>query len=115
MSLPSAGELNRRIVIKAKQDMPAMGGGISVSDTVVATVWAKHQPVGAALFFGTKQNEEGVTDRFIVRRSATVTERSITGEHVIEWDGQRYRVKRASDLEGARRFVMIETENLGNV
>ncbi len=115
MALPAIGELNRRIVIKAKQDMPAMGGGITVNDTPLATVWAKHQPVGAALYFGGKQIEEGITDRFFIRRSATLNERTITGEHVIEWDGQRHRVKRASDLEDARKFVMIETENLGNV
>lgn len=115
MALPVAGDLNRRIVIKRWQDMPAMGGGITQIDTLVGEVWAKHEPVGNALFFGTAQVGENITDRFILRRSATLTERTITAEHVIEWDGQRYRVRRASDLNDARRFVMIETENLGNV
>jgi len=115
MSLPAAGELNRRIVIKGWQDMPAMGGGITQTFDAGKPASAEHQPVGAAIFFGTKQIEEGVTDRFIIRRSGELNERTITGEHVIEWDGQRYRVRRASDLEGARKFVMIETENIGNV
>lgn len=115
MALPAAGEINRRISIKRRQDMPAMGGSITPTDTLVSDAWAKHEPVGNALFFGTKQVGEDITDRFIIRRSALLTERTITAEHIIEWDGQRYRVRRASDLNDARCFVMIETENLGNV
>jgi SPP1 family predicted phage head-tail adaptor len=115
MSLPAAGELNRRIVIKAQADIPAMGAAITQNFTTLATVWAKHQPVGAAVFFGTKQVGENVTDRFIVRRNSTVNEQKVTGDHVIDFAGSRYRVKRASDLEGARQYTMIEAECLGNV
>jgi len=115
MTLPAAGELNRRILIKKRQDMPAMGGGISQTYDAGVQMWAKHVPVGTAIFFGTKQVGEDLTDRFIVRRTSTLNEKTITGEHVVEWDGQRYRVKRASDLEDARTFIMLETENLGSV
>lgn len=115
MSLPAAGELNRRIVIKSQSDIPAMGAAITQNFTTVATVWAKHQPVGGSIFFGTKQVGEDVTDRFIVRRTSLVNEQTITANHVIESNSTRYRVRRASDLEGARQFTMIEAECLGNV
>jgi len=115
MSLPAAGELDRRIAIRTQVDMPAMGAAITQSFTTLATVWAKHQPVGSAIFFGTKQVGEDVTDRFIVRRNTTVNEQTVSANHVIEFAGNRYRVRRASDLEGARQYTMIETECLGNV
>lgn len=115
MSLPQAGELDRRIIIKEQSDIPAMGAAITQNFTTVATVWAKHQPVGSAIFFGTKQIGEDVTDRFIVRRNTTINEQTVTANHVIEFSGNRYRVRRASDLEGARQYTMIEAEGLGNV
>lgn len=115
MKEPAAGELNRRIVIKGWQDMPAMGGGIAQTFDAGVPAWAKREPVGNAIFFGTKQIDETVTDRFIVRRSSQLTERTITGEHVIECEGQRFRVKRASAMNGGKNFVVIEAEGMGNV
>lgn len=115
MREPAAGELNRRIAIKGWQDMPAMGGGITQTFDAGVSAWAKRDPLGNAIFFGTKQIEESVTDRFIVRRTSQITERTVTGEHVIECEGQRFRVKRASAMNGGRTFVVIETELLGNV
>jgi SPP1 family predicted phage head-tail adaptor len=115
MSLPAAGELNRLIAIKTQLDQPAMGAAITKNFTLFATVWAKHHPVGSAIFFGTKQVGEDVTDRFIIRRQNAINEQTVTANHVIEFKNTRYRVRRASDLEGARQFTMIEAECLGNV
>lgn len=114
MTEPQAGELNRRVVIKRWQDMPAMSGSITVSDTLVATVWAKIEPVGNAIFFGTKQVGEDVTDRIYIRRTSALTERTITGEHVCESGGLRYRVRRASALNGEKKFVLLDVECLGD-
>lgn len=115
MTEPRSGELNRRVAIKRWQDMPAMSGSITVSDTLVATVWAKIEPVGNAIFFGTKQVGEGVTDRIYIRRTSALNERTITGEHVCESGGLRYRVRRASALNGEKKFVLLEVECLGDV
>jgi SPP1 family predicted phage head-tail adaptor len=111
---PNIGELTRRLAIKRRQDMPAMGGGVTPSYTTVATVWAKIEPVGGALFFGAKQVGEEVTDRVFMRRTAALTEHTITGEHECECAGQRYRVRRASAVNGGKVWLMIEVENLGN-
>lgn len=111
---PKTGELNRRVAIKRWQDMPATSGSITVSDTLVATVWAKIEPVGNAIFFGTKQVGEDVTDRIYIRRTSALTERTITGEHVCESGGLRYRVRRASALNGEKKFVLLDVECLGD-
>lgn len=111
---PRTGDLTRRLVIRHRQDMPAMGGGVTPIYTTVATMWAKVEPVGGALFFGTQQVGETVTDRIFIRRTSTLTERTITGEHECDCDGQRYRVRRASAVNGGNRFLMLEVENLGN-
>jgi SPP1 family predicted phage head-tail adaptor len=115
MDLPCVCELNRRIDIREQTDIPAMGGTVTNTFSAPIPVWAKHQPVGNAIFFGTKQVGENITDRFIIRRSLTVNEKTVTANHVVEYDGQRYRVRRAADINGARKFVMLEVENLGNV
>ena len=114
MTEPKVGELDRRVAIKRWQDMPAMSGAITVSDTLVATVWAKIEPVGNAIFFGTRQVGEGVTDRIYIRRTAALTERTITAEHVCESGGLRYRVKRASALNGEKAWLLLEVECLGD-
>ena len=115
MKEPSAGEMNRRVSIKTWQDIPVMGGGIAPSYGIGIAAWAAIEPVGNAIFFGTKQVGEGVTHRITIRRSSQLTERTITGEHVVEGGGLRYRVKRATALNGGRDFVMMEVEELGNV
>lgn len=115
MELPKIGDLDRTVIVKRWQDMPAMGAGIDQTFDAGVSAWAKIEPVGNAIFFGTKQIDESVTHRIIIRRTSTLTERTISGEHVVECEGLRYRVKRASDLNGARRFVMIEAEELGSV
>lgn len=115
MTLPVAGDLARRITIKTQDDMPAMGAAVTQNFSDFATVWAKHQPVGSAIFYGTKQVAEDVTDRFIVRRTTQVNEHTVTADHVIEFMNYRYRIRRASDLEGAQQYTMIEAEKLGHV
>jgi hypothetical protein len=56
-----------------------------------------------------------VTDRFVVRRSSRVTEVLITGAHVVEHGGLRYRVKRTLPVDGEPVFVAIDTELLGAI
>ncbi|HSH72347.1 MAG TPA: phage head closure protein [Methylophilaceae bacterium] len=114
MAMPGAGELTRRIKIRAVKDNPVMGGGVAQQYTDLATVWAKHEPVGSAIFFGTQQVDAAVTDRFTVRFSSEITDKTVTANHVIEFSGSRYRIRRVSDWQGAHKFVLIETEQLGN-
>lgn len=114
MNFPDIGELNRLVSIKKKQEMPAMNPGIDTSYTQVGDAWAKVEPVGTGIYFGSKQIESGVTHRISLRYTDELNDRTITGEHVVI-DGYRtYRVRRASDLNGAGRFVMLDCEDLGS-
>lgn len=120
MTLPAIGDLNRRLTLKKQADMPAMGAGVSETFSTVSLCWAKIVPVGTAIFFGTKQVDEGVTHRIFVRRvPGVITELLIDANHVfdqtVNGENIRYRVRRASDLEDARDFLMIDVELLGNV
>ena len=115
-----AGDLNRRITIKKQSGMPAMGAAITQNYTLVKPLWAKIQPVGAAIYFNGRQVGEGVTHRVFVRRcKGVVTEQLIDDTHVIdqviESVTYRYRVRRASDLADNREFIMFECESLGAV
>lgn len=114
MSKTKIGALKYYVKLRKQTDIPAMGGTINPTFEDVADVWADHEPVGNAIFYGTKQVGEDVTDRFVIRRNSAINERTLTSSHVIEHEGQRYRIKRASDLRGEHRFVMLETEGLGN-
>lgn len=116
MREPSAGELNRRVTIRYWQDSPNNAFGLTPVFSDDYSCWAKVEPVGGALFWGAKQTGEAVTHRVIVRYVAGKTDpQSITGEHVIESEGTRYRVRRVSDINDARRFVAVEVEQLGAV
>lgn len=115
MREPTAGDLNRRVTLRKWQDVVDSGFGIDQTFDAGATVWASVEPVGSAIFWGSQQIENGVTHRIVARRTATINEASITGEHVAEYAGMRYRVKRASDINGERRFVVLEVEVLGAI
>ncbi|SAL20652.1 Phage head-tail joining protein [Caballeronia cordobensis] len=113
--MPTAGELNKLVKIRRWQDIPDAGFGIEQTFDAGFDVWAKRAPVSSGIFFGSMQVNSAVTDRFIVRRSARVTEASITGEHVVEHGGLRYRVKRTLPLDGDAVFVAIDAELLGAI
>jgi len=108
-----AGDLNRRITIRKWDDAPATGFGVTQTFDPGFTVWAFIRPTGAALFYGLQQIESGVTHQVVIRRSLVLNELSITGKHVVEHKGIRYRVKRASNVEDADVWVALDVEQLG--
>lgn len=116
MREPKAGDLNRTATIRQWQDVPNVAFGLDPQYDAGVTCKANVEPVGGALFYGSQQVEAAVTHRIIVRRMPGKTDpASITGEHVVEVGGMRYRVKRVTDINGARRFTAIEAEELGAI
>lgn len=115
MDIPVIGKLNKRGTLRRWQDVPNVTFGIDQTFDAGQEVWCNVEPVGSAIFWGTAQIENGVTHRVIVRRSSTVSDTKITGEHVIECEGLRYRIRRASDMNGAGRFIVLECEILGAI
>lgn len=113
MSKIQIGELTRRVWIRKWMDVPNGSFGITQVVDVGIRRFAKIQPVSGVLYWGTKQVGEEITHKIFVRYAGCKPE-SITGAHVVEAEGRRYRVKRATDVED-RKFTMIEVTDIGNI
>ena len=81
--LPDPGELDQRIVIRRRVDVPADDFGVSPT-----------------------YPEE--THYFTIR-----FRRGITADHEVVHEDISYRVKRVRDLNSKRRFLLLECEELG--
>lgn len=113
MNAPEVGELDRVVLVREWQDAPAFGAGIEQTFATLGKAWAKLVPVGAALFYGTAQVEAGITHRMVTWRTSKLNERSVTGAHVVECEGMRYRVRRATAMDQERQFVLLDLVELG--
>lgn len=106
--LTNPGLLSSRATIlqwRSEQD----GAELKEVYTPIATVWAKLEPVGALTYwFGQKQLETGVTHRITIRRTEALRPEKLTGRVCVEIDGIRYAILRSSDLEGAKRFTVLD-------
>lgn len=109
---PAIGEMDRLVTIKAWEDVPAGFALVQQYDDV-QMAWASVLPVGSALFYGSQQVGEEVTHRLTTWRTSTLHSAAITARHVVEHDGLRYRVRRATDMNGERAFVILDLEQLG--
>lgn len=112
MRPPAIGELDRLVTLKAWEDVPS---GLTLAQQFDGPqqVWASLLPVGTALFYGGQQVGQDVTHRLITWRTPTVHALAITARHVAEYEGVRYRVRRATDMNGERAFVVLDLEQLG--
>ncbi len=116
MREPGAGELDRRILLRLQTDVPNAGFGLDQTFSAGTALWAKHEPVHSLAIRSGMQTGEAPTDFFWVRRAAGLTQpENITAAHVIEWDGQRYRVLEAIDVNGTRRFTRVTAKLLGAI
>lgn len=104
---PTAGELNRRIEIRHRQDLPLADTELAHEFEGNRRRWAKIEPVGAATYAGSVQIEEKVTHRVFLRRIS-----GITTDHEIVHGDQVYRVRRSMAMNGAPRFTLLEVEEL---
>ena len=111
MKMPHAGELNRRITISNWLDVPDGTTGIdqTYSDDVIR--WCKMEPVGAAIFHGSKQTNDNVTHRAWLRYESGIAR--ITADQRMTHNGTEYAVRRVADLNDARQFLVIDVEELG--
>lgn len=107
MDFPHIGELNRLVQVRRRTDAPI--GDIEVDPSFPESVdrWAKIEPVGSAIYAGSVQIDATVTHRIIVRALAGVTD-----YHEVVHGVTVYRVRRVTDLNNARRFTVLEVEEL---
>lgn len=110
MREPSAGELDRRILVRLRSDMPAEDLGLDSVFTDQKNRWAKIEPVGTAVYANGVQTDVKVTHRIIFYFLKGMSE-----AHEVVHGNSIYRVRRVADMNGARRFTILEVEELGIV
>ncbi|HBT32230.1 MAG TPA: head-tail adaptor protein [Pusillimonas sp.] len=106
---PSAGKLNKRVQIRLRQDIPVGLSSIQEQHPYVFTRWASLVPVGTAVWAASVQTDEVVTHRCLIRYMD-----GITDQHEIVHSARVYRVRRCAPLQGERRFLVLELEELGD-
>lgn len=106
MKAPQIGRMRDPVKLLAWSDRPVDRDDTVSQYELVAAFWAKIEPVGGGLFYGNTQIDTGVTHRMFCRYRT-----DMTAEHVIETnDGERYRIRRITNLEGANRFSVVDLE-----
>lgn len=110
MAYTGAGELDRRITIRAKTTTPGMGGDEVVSfATVFATVWAKVEPAGGGEGFEADQRTNRQRKLFTIRFLE-----GVGPEMKIGFEGYLWDIKSATESSRGRRHgleIVAEQEN----
>ncbi|MBK3431410.1 phage head closure protein [Pseudomonas fluorescens] len=108
MREPSAGELDRRITLRLRSDIPSDDLGLDSLFTDQKKRWAKIQPVGTAVYANGIQTDVKITHRVIFYYL-----KGMSDSHEVVHGGSIYRVRRVADMNGTRRFTVLEVEELG--
>ncbi|HGP0311693.1 TPA: phage head closure protein [Citrobacter freundii] len=106
--LPDPGELNKRVLLRKRVDVPAADLGTRPEYPVSYPVWAKVVQTSATTYQETAQTENAITHYIAVR-----WRRGITSDFEVVQGEQVYRVKRARDLNSERRYLLLECTELG--
>ncbi len=106
--LPDPGELNKRVLIRQRVDMPADNFGVESQYPVTFRTWAKVIQTSATTWQETAQTGDAITHYITIRYR-----RGITADYEVVCGDSVYRVKRQRDLNGARRFLLLECTELG--
>lgn len=115
MKQPDIGELDRLVRIRLWSDAPSTGFAVDQVHDAGQDAWARIEPAGTALFYGTQQIEAGTTHRLATWRTSSINALVTTGKHVVEHEGMRYRVRRVTDINGRKHFVLMDLEQLGAI
>lgn len=111
----AAGDLKARIVLRLQSDTPNAGFGLDPTFSAGVSLWAKAEPIHSLAMRAGMQTGEAPTHLFWVRRATGTRPEDITGSHVIEWGGRRYRVMDSIDVDGAQRITRITAKDLGAI
>lgn len=104
-----AGDLDKRVIIRRREDRAIGYSSITQSYSDVRKRWASLKPVGTSVWASSLQTEETVTHRAVIRFME-----GIGIDHELVYAGVVYRVKRSAPLDGGRVFLIIELEELGS-
>lgn len=109
MRIPRIGELDRRVQLRERRDYPYRDAELASEFPEQKRRWAKIEPVGAVVYSGSVQIDDKVTHRIFLRHLD-----GVTSDYEVVYRDQVFRVKRVGDVNGARRFTVLEAEELRN-
>lgn len=115
MRLPNSGELQRRIRLRVWTDYPNAAFAVDQKVDHGIERWAKVEPVYGLANRAGMQTGEMPTHLFWVRYAPGTRPEDLTANHVIEWNGHRYRVMDALNALDAQRFTRISAKDLGAI
>lgn len=115
LALPATGELNRRAQIRLQTDVPNAAYGVDQTFSTGIARWAKRDPVHGLALRGAAQTDEAPTDLFWFRWGTGTKPADLTTAHVIECEGNRFRVLDAIDVQNLRRFTRVTAKCLGAI
>ena len=106
--LPDPGELDKRVLLRKRVDVPAGDLGTRPDYPESYPVWAKVVQTSATTYQETAQTDNAITHYITVR-----WRRGITSDFEVVQGEQVYRVRRGRDLNGKRRYLLRECTELG--
>lgn len=107
LSPPGSQKLDKRVVIRMRQDLPVGASGVDSIYTQPRTRWARIQPVGTATYTQTAQSDAAITHRIWLRKLDWVTD-----AHEVVHRDHVYRVQRSAPLDGGNHYTILEVEQL---
>ncbi len=115
MKLPTTEQLNRRVLLRLRTEVPNASFGVDETFDAGRQVWAKVEPVhGLTIRYG-MQTGEVPTHLFWIRYTPTTQPQDITASHVFDWQGRRYRVIDAINVDDRQRFTRVSVKDLGAI
>ena len=107
-TMPDPGELDQRVVLRERVDVPADDFGTEPEYPVLFKTWAKVLQTSATTYQETAQTDNAITHYITIR-----WRRGITTDFEVAKGDEVYRVKRVRDLNSKRRFLLLECTELG--
>lgn len=105
---PGAGELNRRVRVRRRSDLPADNVGLDSVFSDDKQRWAMIVPAGTGVYVDGVQTDNKFTHWITLRFL-----KGVTNDHEVVHGSTIYRIKRSADMNGTHRFTLLQVEELG--
>lgn len=113
MKFPTVGELNRRVTLIRLKHSGSGAVGVNEDKETIGTYWAKREAVGTTTYYNAMALEANISHRFYLRHVVGKTAPyDLKNVLDLECEGVLYRVRRVNDLNDAKRFTIIECQEL---
>ena len=101
------GKMRHRVTIQTLVATPDADNAVEEVYSNVATVWADVSPVSGRTSIDSKSIGEEITHRVTMRYRSDVT-----SENWILYRARRFRIRKVTDFEERRRFLILDCEEV---